>query len=424
MLAWAWGIWPAPQGSYSRATTHATISSVFFLRGASWGGLIVAYCRQQRQYKKNHEKFGMNDEGTKNHLDERTVYFVAYSPEEYNERNQGDHEGSIVLADMNIQDDTDCLHASKKIYATAGLSDFVPSSLDDFIDWKEVRDELYELEQKGKHEYDDDSFLDIIEYEDDPSPADLARQTFLLIQKGNSEEEDCDVVNTYLEAASAKPGKSSKEFLDAFLSHCGREQPLKIMARAKENVDKWLAANQFDRLLSQRSTNQLQKWHKKRFPGNQKPPEIKKKIVEDILGLEFPTVPPKPKKAKQLYRDENFQRARKGNPNATRKDINQNLNEEFDQLCDDESRFWDEEEQRDKERYDEEMLSFKEGNPDDEVFYMRRFDMLCACNPCLNNDLDGCLAPYKKYMKPKIVRMKVKQKEQKAVESELNSDGE
>ena len=360
--------------------------------------------------KRKYERAEMNEKKEMNKLHERKLYFTVYSEEERSRLDQGEHEGDIVFADMNIRDDTDPIHATNKIHSVEGLKNFVFTSYEDIVDLEGIREELYELEHKDYDHCNDDEFLSTFGEEDyPPTPAELARFDFLQIERQLVEELDDEEI--VMESLLDSTPQFRTEYLNEFLRRCGKRKPPKATEAKLNWVRNWLKASPIERLFTHRTVEHLKDWYEKKFPGTDKPPSLKRQIVGDILGIDLPKNPAKAKTAREYYRAANKERAKELNPNMTLKEVNHFLNSEFDGLGESDSYQWEEKARKDEERYERDLRDLQSGEEEGQVFYLMRSNLPGGCRECLSNNPDACVCPHIDQMKRRIVRMKVKQKD-------------
>eukprot|EP00986_Skeletonema_menzelii_P006460 scaffold2453_cov76-Skeletonema_menzelii.AAC.1 len=351
------------------------------------------------------EKSDMNTDEQENHLDERTVSFVVYDQDDFNLRNQGQHEGNIVLANMNIEDDTYPIHSTSKIYGVEALPNFILGSYEDIVDLDVAKEGLYELENKETDLQNNDLFLQ--EYcEDNPTPSEKARHDFLQIEGGLATDGD----KLIADSLESQTPKFESEYFEEFVRRCGKLKASKKVKTNSKWVDAWLQASPIERLFIHRTQTQLMELHAWVFPSADRSPNGKRKIVGEILGIDLPTPPTRAKTARELYRNSRRDEMKEENPGKSEKQINSILDNEFKMLDEEYSHFWEVKAIDDKQRYDDEMKELW-SVPDEVKFYLRVSQLMCGCNQCLSNNPDSCESPFKDEMRSRIVQMRLKKKE-------------
>ena len=221
-----------------------------------------------------------------NKLDERHFYYVSYDEDDYQNRNKGDHEGRIVLADMNNSDDAKRIEQTKDIYMLSGIPTSETTVVQEVSQERQLDlwDILHVLEKKNNDEENNDQFLARIENDSSKrilvlSEAEKGRRDCILIEIG---EKDPSVLLTELSGLH-------KDYMTEFLYRAGKLKPPKTKKAMTTHISKWLNASATDRLYILRSRTQIVNLYNKMCP---KPPSSKMTIqnmIGDIIGHDVST---------------------------------------------------------------------------------------------------------------------------------------
>jgi hypothetical protein len=195
---------------------------------------------------KNHTLTENDTEKSNNsvsNINTRDFSFVVYSEEQFDELNQGEHEGKIILANMNITDDTKPVEGTQKIYMARGFGASPPAGLHrieeetlQYTTWQ--LDEIANINQDSE---DEDKFCERITDEDNLDLSDQVRLDF--IRSKNGEIESLDVL-----CLSKKP----LPYLDEFLTRIGK-QPLPKAKQTKIiHIQKWFVADKNSKVFIHR----------------------------------------------------------------------------------------------------------------------------------------------------------------------------
>lgn len=215
-----------------------------------------------------------------NKLDERNFHYVSYDETDFQNRNRGEHEGDIVLANMNNLDDANPLGQTKEIYMLTGIGcDGTTLTQDDIQERQiDILGTLDELEKKDTDRENSDQFLARIENDIEGelvlSEAEKARHDCILIGIG---EIDSSALLTELAGLH-------QDYIAEFCYRAGKLKPPKGNKAKLANIRKWLNANDTDRLHILRSKEQITNLYNMMFPN---PPAVGMSITNmmgDIMG--------------------------------------------------------------------------------------------------------------------------------------------
>ena len=102
---------------------------------------------------------------------------MTYEKDEFDNLNRGADKGRIVYADMNIQDDTEPINDTQRIYMVSGFGASTPTSLNDVTDDKLQAVEIMLNKIDGINQDDiegDDDFFDQANNENNLNDTDQA----------------------------------------------------------------------------------------------------------------------------------------------------------------------------------------------------------------------------------------------------------
>ena len=216
-----------------------------------------------------------------NKLKERNFHYVSYNKTDFDSRNRDEHEGDIVLANMNNTDDAIPLDRTKEIYMIAGIGAHGTALTQDAIQERQVDvwGILDGLEMKETDTENNAQFLDRIKREEGLtlSLAEMARHDCILIGMG-----DIDACALLTELAGMP-----RDYITEFCYRAGKLIPPKGTKAMVGHIRKWLIANDTDRLHILRSKEQITNLYNKVFPN---PPDAGmtiKNMMGDIMGQDL-----------------------------------------------------------------------------------------------------------------------------------------
>lgn len=230
---------------------------------------------------KNKTSFSKPEVTGRNKISQREFHFVAYDQAEYERRNSGEHEGNIVLADMNNSDDAKALTSTNKIYMVAGFPPNVTPSTSKDTE-KLLREVLYDIEYKKGDEENNTEFLARIAEEGVSCEKEHARHDFIILDEEGSDP------NVFMVELSSK----STDYLEEFLYRAGRlNPPPKARKGLIQNISKWINASSANRLYILRSKDQIFKLYKELGHSDDEtaPKSLTvKAMMSDMLEMDLP----------------------------------------------------------------------------------------------------------------------------------------
>ena len=238
--------------------------------GTAW--CFFATTKKVCTYSKDKEEVATNQ------LDGRDIYYVVYTQGNFDLRNTGEHEGSIILADMNVLQDTAPIRDTTSIYMARGFpKEFVPPPADESERIEEVKAALEEIERPN-NEISDNAFLANIAQlvEGEMTEQQEARRDFIEVERG-----DLNANELMTQLGGKKAG-----YFEEFLSRAGKEEVPRSKRARVNNIVKWLEAGPAVRLSILRSGKQLRSLHSKMCPwSNLSANTTKDEMMSDILGV-------------------------------------------------------------------------------------------------------------------------------------------
>lgn len=230
---------------------------------------------------KNHTLTEKDTEKSPNlvsNINTRGFRFVVYNQEHFDELNQGEHEGKIVLANMNITDDTKTVDGTQQIYMARGFGASPPAGLHR-IDEEKLKYATWQLDEISginQDSEDEDDFCKRIteEGEDDLDLSDQVRLDFIRSKNG-----------TFKNADELNLSKKSLPYLDEFLTRIG-EKPLPKTRNTKtKHIQLWFLADKNNKVFIYRSKKDLIKLFNKAMNRSLKEDadQSKKFLIDGIL---------------------------------------------------------------------------------------------------------------------------------------------